>query len=1122
MSSSSSSSSSDTSNSSISVSSSSSSSDEEKAPRVNVLESAMAKETELKKLMAEPKEEWDKHSALTKNMYVWKYLGVSDKVVHADIKTLTLKGLRALYLNRWVIKPTDRSDYLATLLLRGKLMCKHCIRVNSQGSFTAKSANVEQHGKGGKHVRKLEDAKKTKVKKTLKSAVSSSAAAPAAATSASDPAEREEVVSYQPGLEVFYGRQGKAPGFLDDSERATSILAANAVAEGVAYTSVPGIFDRSAFKLMENARSGMFQSRALRESKFPKVIQAMRGGHATELADEDFLSASVDGGSPVNLLDGAKVIAVCMNGSRRSFLLDLIILGSRHENTINQAFHLDRSFRAAGITPKQLRYIVADSAALNAASVDFLNERLGWNIEYRRCVPHLLQLIMVALMTPVENAYKFSSFLTSVRGFYNAGGGSARRGLLTEAGVILGALDFVETRWFSLLTATTALVSDITPTDFDRARRYLGSNRYHLQQELSFYESGLHDIKKFKKMIPLIKEQIQEIDDALAEPDVPRPLWDALYEITEQIKQEDAPDAVSEENDAEIETGGGGGGDSVSGVKRKRDATSSSNLRSAGKRSTTGTRSAGTRSAGTDSYGTSVPSQSSPNNMDAKPQPLLDWLANDEHFAVALMVKHIVAGVSSIFNTLQGGPDWSNRFEDMKAADVEAVTKPIRRFLSVIERLKSPGRRNELLDDVLEETTQHHCKILDAAVTYGELDSKDLPRSRDSGKKSIDALRPRLYTLLNSISTAVLECPGLEKMEESLCHLEVKFRYDPTCKQRPSKMSKDLPRGEVYESLGVPEEWHIEVGMNKTELVDALIDDWNKYCSFWIPPPSGRVFSPSAVTKFWKSSDSKRLYPHLATLALLRWATPTNAAQAERAFRIVTAADDPHKSTTGDLTFLETIFLRVNKASVKQLAVSTVDELDFDKDGMHRFLREGEVSVKRAKEAAVASSAFDALHEDHVTLKKRRKKTPGGTSEGKGGEEEEEEEEVEEGKKTTSSKTASSSSKTASSKTASSSSSKAASSSSSRSASSSSSNATSVKSLSYFWGNKKDKSGKEDDDDDEEEEEEEESDPKKAGKIAPLVLDSEEEAAIEEERAAGRRAREALLRKPQRKLLDFE
>ena len=200
--------------------SSSSSSDEEKAPRVKVLESAMAKETELKKLMAEPGEEWDKHSALTKNMYVWKYLGVSGTVVHADIETLTLKGLRALYLNRWVIKPTDRSDYLATLLLRGKLMCKHCIRVNSQGSFTAKSANVEQHGRGGKHVKRLEDAKKTKVKKTLKSAVSSSAAAPAAATSASDPAEREEVVSYQPGLEVFYGRRGKAPGFLDDSERA--------------------------------------------------------------------------------------------------------------------------------------------------------------------------------------------------------------------------------------------------------------------------------------------------------------------------------------------------------------------------------------------------------------------------------------------------------------------------------------------------------------------------------------------------------------------------------------------------------------------------------------------------------------------------------------------------------------------------------------------------------------------------------------------------------------------------------------------------------------------------------------------------------------------------------------
>ena len=122
--------------------------------------------------------------------------------------------------------------------------------VNAQGSFTAKSANVEQHGREVKHVERFKDAKK----KTQKTAVSSSTAAPTTATRVTDP-----VVSHQPGLEVFYGRRGRPLGFLTTAKRATSILVAT-VAEGGAYICAGNVLPRCLrAKLMENVSKTMMK-----------------------------------------------------------------------------------------------------------------------------------------------------------------------------------------------------------------------------------------------------------------------------------------------------------------------------------------------------------------------------------------------------------------------------------------------------------------------------------------------------------------------------------------------------------------------------------------------------------------------------------------------------------------------------------------------------------------------------------------------------------------------------------------------------------------------------------------------------------------------------------------------
>ena len=929
-------------------------------PRKRALMQAREMERELLGLMTMNATVFDALTKLKKERTLYNFLGLNESDVAAHIRTLTIATLREYYLFDWIELPLSRFDYME-LLVDGSLVCRHCCRENTQGVLQAKKSTLKDHDVGTKHVKRVAKWKKKAASSSssaasLASSSSSSASTLSVEATAPAPLSSTETL-HQPTLARYYGREGSLPGFATESDRAMSFLAAKCIVASMPYTKVPELFDATAFGLIQDMRSGMCQSKALREVRLPQVNQEIRREQARQFRLRKYLYAAGDGGSAVHLLGRSKIYAICAGGSFQELLIDLKILGSRHENTLNQAWALHTAFLRAGITPKQLRFLVADSASVNNASVKYLNKYLGWNIQYRRCVPHLLNLIMVKVMQPIEDKFHFASFLKHLRGYYNAGGIAGRKTMLTEAAVNFSALDFVETRWFSLISATTTLVSQQTVTDFKRAHDALAVHRSHLEEELTAFQECPPSMKKFKAAIPKLQQEIQEIADALEEEDKPRYVWDAVYETTEGLKAAAAP-AASEAAPAAAESApAAAGGDEEGEVEKDSEADSVDEEIAAGGGAASGKK----RKKG---KGLTIPKESKRRaraalkTEDDEPQPLLDFLANDMHFAVALLLHRITDGAAGIFKAVQAGPDWVERWNRMEADDVAMQTKPIRDLLATLRNIGLPAMQKSLVEDVMKATLAHTYEILEAGVNYDEVSEADLDREKKKADARVKTLAVPLAALLEEISTSVSNCAALRKLEVSLGHLDLKFQYDPTV--RPKKISADAGLTEIFDQLGVPTGWCDEHKLSAWPFCVQLKEQWKKYCDEWIPAPPGRTYSPEAVNSFWISMEGA--YPELADIAQLNWAAPINSAGPERFFSELTAMDDPRKAKTGELTFMNTAFIKGNKATTLLLAAEAVEESRLHQTAYAVSLRADERTAKEAKLALKVAAALSDFH----------------------------------------------------------------------------------------------------------------------------------------------------------------
>jgi hypothetical protein len=496
---------------------------------VSPLQTALMHMPSLLRLMNMSNADYDEVHKDTKNNKLHIFLRLKESDLHAALPK-TVDGLRSCFQFTWIQQASV--NFTADLLFDGMLSCRYCTGSDSRSDLQCKISVLRSHensttaaGKPSKHSKNVERA------------------VAASRTLAADRAAAKQSRGDLSGLrQRDLGEVGVTPlaAGIPLRDQAMPMVAALAVSQGVPYSSVPAMYDQRILTLVRESTNGCVKSRSLRETELPHMRGLVHERLKRKVATRVPLSVFVDGGNTPGLLGGEKILAVCIGGAGLDCdaLVKVKFLGSRHENTESQARAIHESLTELGATVAQTRFICSDNAAVNKASVNYLNAHYGWNVEWRRCLPHCINLVCVELTQPFEDEYDIMAFLTKARGMFNAGGGASKKHRLIEAGVRLCKLDFTPTRWGTALQANTYLCSLQSKDDLNAARASLELTRKHDLEELQLARESTR--ADSQKRVPSLEQALKATEDALAAPDVPQPIWCALYEVIEELKGEQA------------------------------------------------------------------------------------------------------------------------------------------------------------------------------------------------------------------------------------------------------------------------------------------------------------------------------------------------------------------------------------------------------------------------------------------------------------------------------------------------------------------------------------------------------------------------------------------------------
>ena len=323
---------------------------------------------------------------------------------------------------------------------------------------------------------------------------------------------------------------------------AGSLVAGGRGASGMPYSALPKVFTAGMLAALEGLRGGMPSALTLRDTSLPTAVQLVQQRIAEMLKGVPVYIA-FDGGSAYHLAGGHKVICVvagsmapdalsvaaaaraaaASGGSAErppplgDVLLDVLVING-HETAEVVAKIVEATCVKYNVSKENVYYGVADNATLNKAAVDKLRA-VGFTMEYARCLPHSLALALKAFLDVFDKELALCTNLKAFRGFITAGGGRARKGLALEYGIKMSRIDFVETRWASLLKALLAIINLQTAADLRAARILL--------QELA--DDGDADAEA-----------------ALKEPDNPQLLINAMYHFIEALTE----DSLTQRNTA--------------------------------------------------------------------------------------------------------------------------------------------------------------------------------------------------------------------------------------------------------------------------------------------------------------------------------------------------------------------------------------------------------------------------------------------------------------------------------------------------------------------------------------------------------------------------------------------
>ena len=823
---------------------------------------ASARHALLVNLLEMPQEDFSKSECGLKNWTIAEALSLSSSDLPPKGKNDYDNFMRVRELVRsnldhkgtpWI---NTRGNAFISGLMQRKLVCIWCNKSGlSTGVMAINKSSVNDHGCGLAHVQKL--------------------------------------ATRQLTLEGVGINQDLQPSVLKAQQQAvlSDLTVGWLVGNGIAPRAIPRIFTADFLELQGHMKSGYPASHStVFNGCLPRMRQHIEEyirDHVISTAGSEgsgsgsgsgeqvyfHMAITVDGGS-CKAAGNVKVIAV-MASSRKfgDVLLHLKVMRS-HENGEMQAALLEEIRVKYRIPKENIHFVSADGVSLNATCVSFLRSEFGWDVEHARCAPHGFNRIFVAFLTVMDEEYSFTSHLKAIRGFFNAGGTASRRARLVEYAFSLSAIDFVDTRWASLIKAIKYLMVEQTPRELEKAEKRL--DELASSGDTSAQEA-LDDPGEVSTHFNVIYECLESfVGDVKEESEKER----------RKLQRALAPGKDDEQGDGEGGDGGGGGGGGGGGKpKRQRAPAKAVTL-------------------GDDGGGDDVGSPS------ATLDKILANHASLDMFACLTLISTVLASVPSIFKMLQGGAQWAEKFKKkgsggVYTSGVRAVKELLAHFKLLLDKGADGAAVMKDTIRVVNDKVLAQVKMVgDRSVEYGELDEDDLDTwLAEQNEKAEEALQ-KVERVFKKALTAVDKCAALPKLQETLTHLEVSERFNLVC-PIPPPPSYALARA----FFGLPDN-------APPATLTSLLNDYTAHFDSFTSRPDYRTFTgppnmtPKLAYEYWERQ--REALPHLAPFAFTALCRPVSSACVERVFSMLTLIDTATRRTLGMDHLSDLLFFRMH------------------------------------------------------------------------------------------------------------------------------------------------------------------------------------------------------------------
>jgi hypothetical protein len=706
-------------------------------------------------------------------------------------------------------------------------------------------------------------------------------------------------------------------------------------AAGIPPSSIPQYFKPGVLDLIDRQEGGFPVKSTIIETDLPAAVRLVKARIKTMVRGQQ-ISLFIDGGSG-KIGGGRKVMVVCASSPEAEFdlLLDVKVLEA-HETSVSNAQQIEDLCDLYEIKKVDVWYVCADNAAVNPGAVDILNTR-GFRIRFSRCLPHSLNLVVKAAMGELDSTFKISSNLKTLRSFLNAGGGSAKKLLALEYGIIASSIDFADTRWASLVKAILYVANEQSPASLEKARERLKA----------LAEAGDDPVAAA----------------ALAEVDKPEMVCNAIYAFVEGVAEKELAKLQEASDDVEQNL-----------KKSRKDLLNFfGDLTAFAAMQAVDILFGGSKEEGVESLKTIMTiTQGDANYANKLTSRNTGVVPHAAQAARALMVMLSKLHLASVEPVAQEEAEEAEEEEEEEAAAAAEA--------EVMEEEPEPGAVADA-DDKLERLrielrsrlVKQSAAVVDRAraceerlclcrrrcrCEWDELDfeEKDVPAFMAAQKELYPAVEKAVLSSVVRACKTVDGCAGLKKLEECVSALELSQHFDVNVKP-PSR--EELPRDQdVLAYLGATAASY--------QTAAQLIGGWRSYVASWKKPAA--QLSPAAVCKYWRAhaAGANASLSELGKLAIREFSRPISSACCERIFSYLTHMDSSDRQTMGKDLLATLLFLRGNWRLVHIMAAEERDANVERRAAQNDLGKRHRAAVGEAQGRAAHAAAAQAAAEEEA------------------------------------------------------------------------------------------------------------------------------------------------------------